>query len=110
MHKPLLHIFNQSLQSRIFPDQQKIARVNPLFKKGSNSELGNYPPGMRRRSDVSFWSHLDWDVADRIETSSRRRYWYFNVTDLFGTLSRRLTSASIEPTNLRRHSHVPTVT
>ena len=34
----------------------------------------NVPPGMRRRSDVSFWSHLGWDVADHIETSSRRRY------------------------------------
>ena len=51
----------------------------------------NYPPGMRRRSDVSFWSHLSWDVADHIETSSRRRYWRVNETDLFGTLLRRLT-------------------
>ena len=49
------------------------------------------PPGMRRRSDVSFWSHLGWDVTDHIETSSRRRYWYVNESDLFGTLSRRLT-------------------
>ena len=32
------------------------------------------PPGMRRRSDVSFRSHLGWDVADHIETSSRRCY------------------------------------
>ena len=30
----------------------------------------NNQPGMRRRSDVSFWSHLGWDVADHIETSS----------------------------------------
>ena len=44
MHKPLLHIFNQSLQSGIFPDNLKIARVTPLFKKGSNSELVNYRP------------------------------------------------------------------
>ena len=46
---------------------------------------------MQRRSDISFWSHLGWDVADRIGMSSRRRYWYVNETDLFGTLSRRLT-------------------
>ena len=51
----------------------------------------NNPPAMRRRSDVSFWSHLGWDVADHIETSSWRRYWYVNELDLFGTLSRRLT-------------------
>ena len=44
LHKLLLHIFNQSLQSRIFPDQLKIARVTLLFKKESNSELGNYRP------------------------------------------------------------------
>ena len=44
MHKPLLHIFNQSLQSRIFPDKLKIARVTPSFKKDSDSELGNYQP------------------------------------------------------------------
>ena len=48
------------------------------------------PPGMRRRSDVSFWSHLGWD-ANLIETPSRRRYWYVNESDLFRTLSRRLT-------------------
>ena len=46
---------------------------------------------MGRRSDVSFLSHLGWDVANHIETSSRRRYWYVNESDIFGTLSRRLT-------------------
>ena len=50
-----------------------------------------YPPGMRRRSDVSFWSHLGWDVVDHIETSSRRRYRCVNDSDLFGTLSQYLT-------------------
>ena len=43
-HKSLLYIFNQSLQSGIFPDKLKIARVTPSFKKGSDSELGNYRP------------------------------------------------------------------
>ena len=36
LHKPLFHYFNQSLERRIFPDKLKIARVNPLFKKGSD--------------------------------------------------------------------------
>ena len=44
LHKPFLHIFNQSLQNWIFPDELNIARVTPSFKKGSNSELGNYRP------------------------------------------------------------------
>ena len=42
LHKLLLHIFDQSLQSGIFPDKLKLARVTPSFKKGSHSELGNY--------------------------------------------------------------------
>ena len=41
MYKPLLHIFNQPLQSGIFPEKLKIARVTLLFKKGNNSELGS---------------------------------------------------------------------
>ena len=44
LHKPLLHIFNLSLQTGIFQDKLKIARVTPLFKGGENYELGNYKP------------------------------------------------------------------
>ena len=44
LHKPLLHIFNLSLQTGIFPDKLKIARVTPLFKGSENYELGNYRP------------------------------------------------------------------
>ena len=32
LQKSLLHIFNLSLQTGIFPDKLKIARVTPLFK------------------------------------------------------------------------------
>ena len=32
LHKPLLHIFNCSLQISIFPDKLKIARVTSLLK------------------------------------------------------------------------------
>ena len=39
LQKPLLHIFNQSLQSGNFPDKLKIVMATSLFKKGSNSEL-----------------------------------------------------------------------
>ena len=38
----MLHIFNLSLQTGIFPGKLKIARVTPLFKGGENYELGNY--------------------------------------------------------------------
>ena len=39
-----MHIFNLSLQTGIFPDKLKIARVTPLFKRGEKYELGNYRP------------------------------------------------------------------
>ena len=47
----------------------------------------SFPPGMQRRSDVPFCSHLGWDIADHIETSSRRHYWYIDgpVWDNFAT-------------------------
>ena len=50
-----------------------------------------FPPGMRRRSDVSFRSHKGRDFTDHAKTSSRRRNWYVNETDLFETSLRRLT-------------------
>ena len=40
----MLHIFNLSLQTGIFPDKLKIARVTSLLKGGENYQLGNYRP------------------------------------------------------------------
>ena len=42
--KPLIHIFNLSVEKGIFPDDLKIARVIPIFKAGDESEIGNYRP------------------------------------------------------------------
>ena len=58
----------------------------------SSKTTGPVPPGMRRRSDVSFRSHIGRDVADHAETSSQRLNWYVNETDLFETSLRRLIS------------------
>ena len=44
LYKPLLHIFNVSIQTGIFPDELKIATVTPIFKGGENWNLGNYRP------------------------------------------------------------------
>ena len=63
---------------------------NKETKQGKDKARYN-PTGMRCCSDVSFWFHLGWDVVDHIETSSQRRYWYVNKSDIFWTLSRRLT-------------------
>ena len=40
----LTHIINQSLNTGIFPDRLKIAKVIPLFQKGDEHILDNYRP------------------------------------------------------------------
>ena len=40
----LVKIFNLSLSSGIYPDRLKIAKVIPIFKKGSHTSLNNYRP------------------------------------------------------------------
>ena len=41
---PLTTIFSRSLDTVIFPDLWKLARVSPIFKAGQKSELTNYRP------------------------------------------------------------------
>ena len=41
---PLLHIFNLSYSSGIFPDSLKIGKVTPKYKAGNSSDLDNYRP------------------------------------------------------------------
>ena len=40
----LFHIFNNSINTGIFPDNLKIAKVIPIFKSGDESLLTNYRP------------------------------------------------------------------
>lgn len=42
--KPLVHIYNISLNSGVFPNEWKIAKVIPLYKKGDRSDYKNYRP------------------------------------------------------------------
>ena len=42
--KPLMFIFNLSLQKGSFPDELKVAKVTPVFKADDVNELGNYRP------------------------------------------------------------------
>ncbi len=37
-------IFNLSLQTAIYPDDWKLAKVSPIFKDGVKTECGNYRP------------------------------------------------------------------
>ena len=41
---PLLHIFNTSFSSGIFPDELKISKVSPIYKHGKKTDLNNYRP------------------------------------------------------------------
>jgi hypothetical protein len=40
----LKYIINLSLSTGQFPDQLKIAKVQPIYKKGCDTEVGNYRP------------------------------------------------------------------
>ena len=40
----LAYIFKSCIDTEIYPNEWKIAKVTPLFKKGSKRELGNYRP------------------------------------------------------------------
>ena len=42
--KPLVHVFNMSLQEGIVPVEWKVANIIPLFKKGSRNKSVNYRP------------------------------------------------------------------
>ena len=42
--KPLVHIYNVSFQTGIFPDMMKLAKIKPLFKKGDRQDIQNYRP------------------------------------------------------------------
>ena len=41
---PPMNIFNLSLNTGIFPDRMKVAKVTPIFKKGEKSSISNYRP------------------------------------------------------------------
>jgi len=40
----LVHIYNASISSGIFPDRLKTAKVIPLYKKGDSHDVKNYRP------------------------------------------------------------------
>ena len=41
---PLMNNFNLSLNTGIFPDRMKVAKVTPIFKQGEKSSISNYRP------------------------------------------------------------------
>ena len=71
--KPLLKIFNESINLGIFPENMKIAKVTPIFKSGKKELLTNYRP----TSVLSCFSK----ILERIMYN--RVYNYLNDNNLF---------------------------
>ena len=44
MKKPLIFIFNVSINQGIFPDLMQTAKIRPIFKKGDTYDGSNYRP------------------------------------------------------------------
>jgi len=42
--EPLVYLYNLSLEQGVLPDDLKIAKVIPLFKKGEHALPSNYRP------------------------------------------------------------------
>ena len=42
--KPLKHVFNLCIETGVFTDKLKIARVTPVYKAGGSHDLTNYRP------------------------------------------------------------------
>ena len=42
--KPITHLINMSIKEGVFPDDLKMAKVTPIYKKGERSDPGNYRP------------------------------------------------------------------
>ena len=61
---PITHIINLSLQTHVFPDSWKRARLNPIYKAGDHTDPGNYRPiailqrFVKKLSSLKFMSSL----------------------------------------------------
>ena len=44
IYDSLLHIFNLVLDTAVFPDDLKLAKITPIHKEGDKAECGNYRP------------------------------------------------------------------
>ena len=70
--KPLIIIINQCLETGIFPDALKVAKVKPLYKKGDNCCFNNYRP-------ISLLSTIS-KIFERVMFT--QLYSYFNINNL----------------------------
>ena len=70
MAKSITELCNLSMRLECFPDACKIAKVKPLFKKGSKSDPSNYRP-------ISLLPLLS-KVLERVVLSQTKEFLSFN--------------------------------
>ena len=68
----LMCIFNQSLLTGIYPSDWKLAKVTPIFKAGSKTDLNNYRPISVIPAVTKIFEKI---ISDQL-------YNYLNVNDL----------------------------
>ena len=91
IHKPLTHIFNLSIDLGIFPENMKVSKVLPLYKKsGSQFDLNNY----RGISIINAFSKiLEKLMSDRLFIFLFRSNFFYDKQ--FGFLLGRSTNQAI---------------
>ena len=89
LSKPLAAIFNSSLESGVFPNIWKIARLTSVFKTGSTTDLNNYRP----ISILSVFSKLNEKIAhDQFSTFLKEKRMLSKCQHAFRKLHNTLTS------------------
>ena len=89
LSKPLAAIFNSSLESGVFPNIWKIARVTSVFKTGLTTDLNNYRP----ISILSVFSKLIEKIAhDQLSTFLKEKSMLSKCQHAFRKLHNTLTS------------------
>ena len=89
LSKPLAGIFNSFLESGVFPNIWKIARVTSVFKAGSTTDLNNYRP----ISILSVFSKLIEKIAhDQFSTFLKENSMLSKCQHAFRKLHNTLTS------------------
>lgn len=58
LYQPLSIIFNESLDTAVFPDKWKRYSVSPIFKKGSRSNVANYRCIAKLPTIANFFEYL----------------------------------------------------
>ena len=57
-----MYLINMSLQQGVFPDELKIAKVNPIFKSGDVKLVTNYRPVSVLQFQFGVSAHVQYTI------------------------------------------------